>query len=202
MELGNMCFGISRGSFQIPRNSGYEGPLDTLLGEMGVSSYGEDFENDTFEMHPYYWGDCTCGYAEKEHAWCEAHPHSPKCYQTQYNAFWRVVYDNKKVTYDEARAKVDKFAKNLCKRRGIPWNDGKGSAVHCDCGHEEAWIEWSSSHDHDPKCPIVRPNFLHKKSGLSVMWYKYPLRDSYANREIAADDWRRIMLNCIASLKK
>lgn len=47
-----------------------------LGGEYG---YGCHFENDTFSMFPFYWGDCTCGYLEREEKWSNEHPHKNDC---------------------------------------------------------------------------------------------------------------------------
>ena len=72
MELGNILFGHSRGEFQIPRTEGYQGVFGAFLERSGFGSYGEvvnpklnpfrtvddlGFENDTFIIRPYYWGD-------------------------------------------------------------------------------------------------------------------------------------------------
>lgn len=74
-----------------------------LLG--GEWGYGQHFNNDVFEMHPFYWGDCECGaedridewfkanghnagcsespcgcsFAERQRAVCTANPHTPEC---------------------------------------------------------------------------------------------------------------------------
>ena len=48
----------------------------------------------------------------------------------------------------------------------------------------------------------IMPNFLHKRTGLELRWYKYALRDSYMNREVSQEEWRQIMDECIASVKK
>src|SRR4051812_7811864 len=99
MELGNMIFGNSRGEFEVPRQ------LFAMLFEpLWVrldGGFSEPFENATFVVRPYYWGDCVC--------------------------------------------------------------DGEG---------------------HEPGCLAALPNFLHKPSGYEIRWYKYPFRDSYANREL------------------
>lgn len=60
MELGNWSFGNSRGTYQINRDLQ---PIFWKLLEALCDGdrYGIHFENDTFEMFPYYWGDCTCG---------------------------------------------------------------------------------------------------------------------------------------------
>lgn len=45
-----------------------------------------------------------------------------------------------------------------------------------------------------------RPNLHHFASGLEVRWYKYPLRDSYASREVSPEEWAAIMAECRASI--
>lgn len=66
MEIGNMCFGHSRGNFKIPRHAGYEKKFEQLLTKIGDDSgYGIKYENDTFSINPYCWcesEDCPqCG---------------------------------------------------------------------------------------------------------------------------------------------
>jgi hypothetical protein len=46
------------------------------------------------------------------------------------------------------------------------------------------------------------PNFIHKPSGLELRWYKYPMRDSYFNREISPLEWFNIIQECVTSLQK
>jgi hypothetical protein len=69
---------------------GYEKSGGLLGGEFG---YGAEVDNDVFEMHPYWWGDCLCGYSEAEwefdkashptdsmwQEWYERHDHEPDC---------------------------------------------------------------------------------------------------------------------------
>lgn len=66
-ELGNMMFGNSRGEFEIPR--GWSRKFFKLTDACGCDSRGNydfndefnspywGFENDTFRIEPYYWGD-------------------------------------------------------------------------------------------------------------------------------------------------
>lgn len=135
----------------------------------GEHGYGAEFENEVFEMHPQYWGDCTCGYAEKERAWCDSHKHTELCYQAEYRA---IPYNWLKQQKQHNRA-----AKELCKKHGIPWNNGNGSAVHCTCEYENEWKKWNVANDHAERCPVMLPNFRHKASGLTVTWYKWIGRD-------------------------
>ncbi len=58
MELGNMIFGNSRGEYEVDR--GWQDIFITLLDELKMDYHGEEYENDTFAVFPYYWGDCEC----------------------------------------------------------------------------------------------------------------------------------------------
>ena len=66
MELGNMVFGNSRGEYPIPRGDGWEDELSRLFDsyadkrDTSWRDYGEEYENETFEVMRYYWGDCEC----------------------------------------------------------------------------------------------------------------------------------------------
>lgn len=86
MELGNMCFGNSRGEFSVPRGEGYEEEFARLFDAIGNTSedqYHCKFENAVFRVFPYYWGDCTCGFDAKCMQWYATHRHGPACYQTE-----------------------------------------------------------------------------------------------------------------------
>lgn len=127
MELGNLLFGNLRGTFEVPRgiNEGDFVWQETFIGfmnEIGLDGYGYiengelekyetdrgGFENDTFIINPYYWGE------------------------------------------DE----------NI---------------------KEE-------------------PNFVFKPTGLTISWYKYPLRDSYSNKEITFEELKDILKRCKESV--
>lgn len=83
------------------------------------------------------------------------------------------------------------FSNEVFYMRNYYWGD-------CTCG-----IEYDEEGDeigeHKENCLLIMPNFHHFKSGLKVMWYKYPLRDSYANREVSTEEWTNIMNECIQS---
>ena len=129
MELGNLIFGYARGEWPIPRTDDYEIPIYDLIEALGdFGSYGTEYENDTFSMFPYYWGDCDC----------------------------------------EETIQQDEKSPNISHKEG---------------------------------CVMARPNFYYKPTEVSVEWYKYALRDSYANREVKPDEWRKIMSECIKSVK-
>ena len=64
MEIGNILFGNSRGTYKIDRQGGYEDIFAEFLTSNNFDSYGykkdnkeRTFENDVFIIRPYYWGD-------------------------------------------------------------------------------------------------------------------------------------------------
>lgn len=65
----------------------------------------------------------------------------------------------------------------------------------CDCGVYE-------EEDCKETCSLRLPNFHHKPSGYKLDWYKYPLRDSYANKDLSLKEFTAIIDDCIASVKK
>jgi hypothetical protein len=36
----------------------------------------------------------------------------------------------------------------------------------CTCGHDQKDEQWREENDHQPDCPIVKPNFLYKPTGF------------------------------------
>ena len=64
------------------------------------------------------------------------------------------------------------------------------------------WGDCDCQETHAPDCPVARDNFHYKPSGFGLQWYKYPLRDSYANREVSVEEFRTMINECIASIQK
>lgn len=209
MEIGNMMFGNSMGKFKIERGK-YETQMQFLFLAMGVDSYGEEFKNDIFEVHPYYWGDCTCGYDELEQKWSEENKHEYSCYQKLVDkdlikmgfimTSWGVLNAPKNINYDRAIKIKDGIRAKWCNHFGLTYP--QGCAVHCTCSHDKKWREFYQNNTHKSNCPIVIPNFKHYKSGLEIKWYKYPLRDAYSNMEIDQKMFLSIIKDCIVSLKE
>ena len=160
--------------------------------ESHMHGYGHEFENTVFEMHPYYWGDCECGYEESEEEWCDLHFHADDCYQTELKRRGNDDYDNG-MDYD-TRAKI---APDLAREWGLSYY---GCAVHCTCEYEKAWEDWSGVHHHEPTCRVVLPNFRHKATGFSVHWYKYMGRGQTMSGKMDAKQWRTILRECEDSL--
>lgn len=46
------------------------------------------------------------------------------------------------------------------------------------------------------------PNFVHIPSGLEISWYKYPLRNSYCNKDISFKNVEEILADCAESLNE
>jgi hypothetical protein len=201
MELGNMIFGNSRGEAEIPDSSRWHGTMARLLDAVGKAlgekhgdgyGYGRDFDNDTFTMMPYYWGDCECGFEDKVNEWCEKNPHTKECFDTR---FQEEEDRLENLSYDARHKKMVKWAKaNGCKEAPT------GMRVYCDCGRTEKYNEFLKDKEHDSSCRIVRPNFLYKPTGFQVCWYKYWARDSYMTPEISIDEFERIINACVDSL--
>ena len=205
MELGNMCFGNSRGEFEFPRE--WQDRFHLLLEDAGFDGYGYRagnsgtiWQNDTFLVMPYYWGDCTCGYDDLEASWSAANKHTENCYMSDYKTLtdWFEELGLKEYGKDSIKCKEKRMM--LCAAHGIDWNDGFGSAMHCTCDYKRKWEEFASKNGHTDSCMLTKPNFLHKPSGLSIKWYKYPLRDAYMNKAISKDQFKKIIADCIRSV--
>lgn len=70
---------------------------------------------------------------------------------------------------------------------------------YCDCGFEHR--NFRTSRGHEETCREVLPNFLYKPIGFKIIWYKYPLRDSYMNINLSEIEFRAICRECIGSIK-
>lgn len=170
----------------------------------GRYGYGVEFENDVFEMHPFYWGDCTCGFDDKEAEWCDTHSHSADCYQSELKAkqiatgLWHrgkySLESDRGAPYALIQSTREAIYKEMIAKHGLPYG---GCAVHCTCSYESDFKEWASVNDHDPRCPTVLPNFRHKTSGFEVRWYKWIGRDNETKGDVR---WDEIYADCIASI--
>src|SRR5690348_15291655 len=81
MELGNLIFGHSRGEYPVPRVSAFEEPIFDLMETIrkGCSPYGDELENDIFEMYTYWWGECSCRADEEDVSDGYIVLHKPDC---------------------------------------------------------------------------------------------------------------------------
>jgi hypothetical protein len=179
----------------------------------GRFGYGEDFENEVFVMRRFYWGDCDCGYEQRESDYEDSNPgHAENCYQTQLQLRRRdaglswheskpyVRHDSKLSDYSgpgETIAK--KLYQDLCTEHNIPWDGGRGCAVHCTCGCQQRWEKWAAENGHTDQCSVILPNFKHKRTGLEVRWYKWIGRDT-ETKNAEGVDLQVVFSECLASL--
>jgi len=120
MELGNMMFGNSRGEYPVERLDRYYYEFERLFNAYAPDrnnlwrEYGVEFENDTFWVFPYYWGDCTCGAEGDEYCTNECLLVKPNFYHkpTGFKLSWykyplRDSYSNEPVTMKLLQTIID-----------------------------------------------------------------------------------------------
>jgi hypothetical protein len=170
-DLGGALYSLSECLARGFETEGMHGGL------AGAYSWGVEFENDVFLMHPDYQdAECDCGFRKLADDWHEAHRHKGTCYSV---VVYRLRRAWEHANGDKAclSRRFDRVMKRLCKLREIPWDNGRGCLVHCDCGVDGLCREFFSTHGHEFRCPHRLPNFWHKDSGLEVRWYKSIGRD-------------------------
>src|SRR3989304_583 len=141
------------------------------------NSRGESYiDRDRFQ-------DLFCNLMER-YGMCDKNEHEPTCYQIELGKIKEKHPEKAYTTYGfyETEAVTD-----LLKKHNLP---KQGCAVHCDCSYEKRWQEFLESRGgyHRVDCEVIQPNFLYKPANLSIMWYKYPLRDSYSNRPFTEEE--------------
>jgi len=204
----NQCFISKSKEYKVPRGVGFEEELRRLFRACAPCKnenwveYGLKFKNDVFVIFPYYWGECTCGYQEKEEEWFDTHEHAEKCYQSilkkELDSYDQQHPDEK---WEKRRKAHELITKRLCEKMGIVWLDEVSWENYCTCEYREQLDEFFKNNHHHSDCPIVRPNFFYKPTGYELRWYKYPLRDSYANKALTLEQFKRMIDDCIQSLE-
>lgn len=214
MELGNMCFGNSRGLYSVERTEGWGHQIGRLFEAIDgpeFDSYGTEYENNTFFIFPYYWGDCDCGYEEIESKASNAVEHRDSCYQQLVKTELIQKYGYKKSKwggverdkpYDDNRRDENTVRKKYCDQLNLTFPNG--CAVHCTCDYDNRFEKYVKvckyPVGHRSWCKIVRPNFYYKPTKFEIQWYKYPFRDSYMNQEINVNQFKTIVDDCIRSI--
>lgn len=103
-EIGNILFDRCDGGHEVERGAGFEEELRRLFDatapdrDKSWRDYGPSFENDTFQIWPYSWCDCDCGYDQIEAAWSKKNRHGSDCYQSRMSralAEWDAMHDYK-----------------------------------------------------------------------------------------------------------
>lgn len=161
----------------------------------GSHGYGAHFQNETFVMRPFYWGDCDCGYVEKAEAWSDTHKHSDECYQSQVDRDleragwtrnkWGYLDSPENLSYEEKQIIESDIRQKWCLTfvLSFPY----GCAVHCTCQHDLDWQEFIAHNQHLETCSAILPNFHHFTSGVKIEWYKYIGRDNKIENPNNAD---------------
>lgn len=198
MELGNLVFGNSRGEFKINR-SFYDEIFRPLFTSTYLDQFGDaQFENSTFVVNPYYWGECTCGYDKLEE---QANiTHTTDCYHYSYLAIKDSLNKHLGDTVITRPLILELYKKHNLEP--IDQDDPEiGCAIRCSCDYDKKWEKFHQNNNHKSDCKLLIPNFLHKQSGFSIKWYKYPFRDSYSNMDLTEKQLTSIVADCVKSLK-
>ena len=177
-----------------------------LGGEWG---YGQDFKNSTFEMRPYFWGDCDCGWETKLGEFSQTIEHKSDCFQNkwaQWNNAWKAQHlsARDKKHWRKTMEAEDKANQKFCRENG-KLDGTAGCAVHCDCGHDEIWNAWCEANKLGPEghtltCAAVLPNFRYRD--IDIRWYKYIGRGMTINREVARKELIVMFRACFTSIAK
>lgn len=164
-----------------------------LLG--GTYGYGPlHYRNSVFQMHHF--------------CWCERDD-CPWCYGcTCPGDAWHYYVDGKEVSWEEWQ----NFLWQYLEEHGVTDDTDYVTQKRIE---DEA--ETHRSCVHIPSCPycigeqfkefgaeagIPAPNFWHFDSGLKVWWYKYIGRGMETNMEVSDRDIRRIIEECLNSIKE
>lgn len=115
MELGNACFGHSRGEFALERET-WQNIFHSLLDKDGIEYGAVPFENQVFIIRPYFWGDCKCD--DESECTCEASLPNFEHFRSGLKVCWykhpfRDSYANKEVSETELRKIVEECEKSL-----------------------------------------------------------------------------------------
>ncbi len=177
----------------------------------GRHGYGVEFKNDVFEMHPYYWGDCTCEYDDDVEKFYDNLFHEDHCYQTDLTNHLRAegfkvteggwlddegIYDFD--AEDKFHVRKSALARELSIKHGL--DPEIGVYVHCTCSYETKARAWEEANTHGDNCRMDKPNFYHYASGLQVAWYKYIGRSMEVSKEVTITEWTNIFVDCVNSL--
>jgi len=212
MELGQALFGnptseldapdwIADDLYALSERLGTTNPDAQHHGLFGGAwGYGQEFRNDVFEMHPYEWGDCDCGFESRDWVWSTEHDHANTCYQSILRD--RLIAaggtaDSLGYVELEHNAR-ETITRALCAEMHPSYP--AGSFVHCTCTHDNDYRVWREANNHDARCCVARPNFAHFASGLEVRWYKYIGRSMTWTRHLSRSEWRRVHQDCMESV--
>jgi len=189
----------------------YDTELDAMLREIAVAfaeegewaeKYGTNHQGKAFSMNRYWWGECECGFADRNNEWWRIHSHDEACF------YWKgLEFDEKwgdacwldDPRHGEYEVERDEFLAG----HGVSEYGWRG---HCDCGLYDEYDEWRKVHNCNPNCPVVRPNFHwfgdDEIAEVEVRWYKFQGRDVEVSREVTSEELAHIREVCFAEKRK
>jgi hypothetical protein len=172
-EIGNILFDRCDGGFEVPRGAGFEEELQRLFDavepdrDKSWRDYGPSFESGTFQIWPYSWCDCDCGYNAVEAEWSKGNQHREDCYQSRSRralAEWDAMndYDKKnKASYCDVEREVTQEFMGIPMSVHISERSPRAEAAH---------REWSKLYDLRQKFEEKTRKELCKALGIS--WNK------------------------------
>jgi len=118
MEIGNLLFGNSRGTYEVPREE-FEKVLIPFMEDLGVGSEGYDkepdetyatFDNELFTIRPYYWGD------DEEIEELSNFIYKPTDFQMQWYKYpLRDAYMNQNINIEQFKNTIEECRKSVFK---------------------------------------------------------------------------------------
>jgi len=201
---------IAEKLYQLSERLGKSNPDNQAHGCLGGEwGYGQDFKSDTFEMRPYYWGDCDCGWEVKLGEFSQTIEHKPDCFQEKWGKWdkeWHAQHSSPidKKHWRKTSEANEKANEQFCRENG-KLDGTAGCAVHCNCGHDEVLNAWCEANKLGPEghtltCATVLPNFRYQ--GIDVRWYKYIGRGMTINRGVTRKELVAMFRACFASITK
>lgn len=232
-ELGNLVMGNSRETYNFPSRSivdsnSWQELMDLLKAEDYHATFSNsealpfDYTGDggikivkdnqvVFEIHPYYWGDCTCGAEEVNEKLDEL-----RRKEIFTDDEWELY-----MTFED-------WCDNDCPASILNINTEEKTEEEllklCTCGTVQKNIELRKKKEkiknkihkyedreknefvpHDESCLLVRHNFIwHPKqeNEFWIDWYKYPFRDSHMNQEKTEEEILAIFDKCYEIAKE
>ena len=164
-----------------------------------------------FEIFPYWWGDCTCGVDEENEKLSQKWKDELFTQKEwkDYMTFEDWCKDDCPASFliDENEGKSDDELLSICTcgtiNRNIKIKKRKEKIRNKIKEYERREHEEYISHKDN--CCLVKPNFIYhptKDDCFSIEWYKYPFRDSYANKHLSNNEIRAIFSECADLLEK
>lgn len=210
-ELGNLCFGNSRGPFHFPdrelviceewkalmeilqidnpyciMEDFYNGQKRT--NGLCATRYGgyickDQNGNTLFELFPYWWNGCTCG-ADEENSIIYERIRKQHLSDVELNDYYEYCYHDESELNEEQK-KAFQILENRMREAEMAYDEKK--------------IE------HDEDCFTLKHNFIYRpktQDEFWLDWYKYPFRDSHMSKEATSEEVKTIFRSCVEDVRK